>query len=402
VNIHWFSNAPHVPSGYGNQTANFLFRLKDQLGHKMSMTAFYGVQGAPIAMNGVKIYPAGRDIYSNDVLIDDAEEENADIVITLMDVWVLQPVVTKEVNWYPWVPIDHDPVPPAIVKSLKNAQRPIAMSKFGEEKLKEAGFNPLYVPHGVDTKIFKPHEGDRRELRKLVGMPEDKFIVGLVMANMGAPSRKAFDQQIRAFAAFHKRHPDSIIYLHTDVAGTKGEDINRLLELADIPKNAIGMVDQYRYARGMIQAPAMAAMYSALDVVMNASKGEGFGIPIIEAQACGTPVIVTDFSAMKELVGAGWRVGHSDVFYSQESYQVVPSITALEDALEHAYKERGNQDFRKKARQFAEKYDVDRVTQEYWKPVLAEIENEVTQAEAARAARTAQRIALRKVKEVAA
>jgi glycosyltransferase involved in cell wall biosynthesis len=56
----------------------------------------------------------------------------------------------------------------------------------------------------------------------------------------------------------------------------------------------------------------MAKIYSAMDVLLNPAMGEGFGITVLEAQACGTPAIVTDFSAMTEVCGGGLacEVGH--------------------------------------------------------------------------------------------
>ena len=39
------------------------------------------------------------------------------------------------------------------------------MSRFGEERFRSAGFDPLYVPHGIDTELWKPPE-DKNEVRK--------------------------------------------------------------------------------------------------------------------------------------------------------------------------------------------------------------------------------------------
>ena len=55
-------------------------------------------------------------------------------------------------------------------------------------------------------------------------------------------------------------------------------------------------------------ADTMVAWYNSCDVLSNAGYGEGFGLPAIEAQACGVPVILSDGSTGPELVGPGWLV----------------------------------------------------------------------------------------------
>ena len=98
------------------------------------------------------------------------------------------------------------------------------MSKFGQRMAEQAGLQTWYVPHAVDTKVFKPH--DQAEARKRLGLPADKFIVGMVAANKGIPPRKAFFEQITAFAALHKQHPDTLLYMHTDDGTHGGEVVN--------------------------------------------------------------------------------------------------------------------------------------------------------------------------------
>ena len=81
----------------------------------------------------------------------------------------------KFFNVASWVPVDHDPVPPAVVEYFRRSQAtPIAMSKFGADKLSEAGLSPTYVPHAIDTQIFQPL--DRATSRRIVAE------VGLVPA----------------------------------------------------------------------------------------------------------------------------------------------------------------------------------------------------------------------------
>jgi glycosyltransferase involved in cell wall biosynthesis len=81
----------------------------------------------------------------------------------------------------------------------------------------------------------------------------------------------------------------------------------------------------------------MAKLYSAMDVLLNPAMGEGFGVPVLEAQACGTPAIVTDFSAMQEVCGAGWHVAYERSWTGQNSWQASPDVDDIVSALEECY-----------------------------------------------------------------
>ncbi len=375
MKIYFFSNAPWSLSGYGTQTNVFVPRLKE-LGHEISIGGFYGLQGSPRIWNEMLVLPSGKEKYSNDVLVADAEFVEADIVITLMDVWVLQPNITRQVQWYPWVPIDCQPAPPHVVKALQTAVRPIAWCKFGVDELKKQGFDPYYVPLGVDTQQFKPM--DRNKAREKFGRSTDTFVAGMVAANMEMVSRKCFDENIRAFAKFAEEKDDVFLYLHTNLSGIpNGVNVGQIIKYSGLPKHKVGAVQQYQYARGLITTKDMRAIYSSMDVLLSASRSEGFGLPIVEAQACGTPVIVTDFSAMPELVGVGHKIPPVTKFFHQNSYQVLPDVDEIRAALEFEYevfKSGKNAARRKRARKFALKYDASVITIEHWKPVLEDIE----------------------------
>ena len=115
---------------------------------------------------------------------------------------------------------------------------------------------------------------------------------------------------------------------------------------------------------------ALAALYSDADVLLATSAGEGFGVPVIEAQACGTPVIVSNWTAQPELVGDGWVIDGQPLWDPfQNSWFFTPHIAMIVRALEEAY-QRDRRATSAEAVEFAAAYDADRVFAEYWRPMM--------------------------------
>ena len=82
---------------------------------------------------------------------------------------------------------------------------PIAMSEFGCRVLADEGTEPLYVPHGVDTGIYKP--GDPHAYRDtLPEVTDDTLVIGLAAMNRDV-SRKGLQEQFLAFARFSPPSP---------------------------------------------------------------------------------------------------------------------------------------------------------------------------------------------------
>jgi len=370
----WHSNAPWSPTGYGNQTGLFAPHLAEH--HEFAISSFYGLEGSPITWEGIPVFPGVGGVFGDEHLVQHAKHffggnPRDGLVVTLMDVWVLNAQWMSQMNVASWVPVDHEPAPPSVLEFfLQSGAVPIAMSRFGERML--GRLDPLYVPHAVDTDVFRPY--DRLTVRRKNGMPEDAFLVGMVAANKGRPSRKGFSQAFQAFRKLLEKHENAYLYLHTmlnpGIAG--GEDLSALLQDLGIPEDRILVAEQYRVLFNPYPQEAMARIYSAMDVLLNPSLGEGFGIPIVEAQACGTPVIVTDCTAMTELCGAGWQVTATPVWTGQNSWQAVPDVDDIAGALEECYglsvTERKKMEVA--ARRHALEYSLPRVVKQYMLPAL--------------------------------
>ena len=376
-----FSNSPGQPTGYG-QATDALVKLLKRQGANVAALSNYGHEGINTIYNTeygeIPIYARGSEAYSNDVAPAHHKhwkalnDKQPDLMITLYDVWVLNAKGYDTIPIASWTPIDHNPVPPGVLQWLKKENvTPLAMSKFGLDQINKAGVEGYYIPHSIDTKVFKPstHIADQ-PIQEFMGFEDDRFIVGMNAANKasGIIHRKAFGENMMAFAMLCRKYPDAILYIHTDASSQHGWNLMALGQMLGIPIDNMAFPDPLSYRYGMTQE-MLAGIYSSYDVMLAPSYGEGFGVPTIEAQACGVPVIVSNFAASPELVGDGWLVSGQPLYDpAQHSFFTVPSVPEIFAALEEAYKRgKGKSD---KAIEFASAFDHEKVWKENWMPVL--------------------------------
>lgn len=390
MRISWVSNAPWTQTGYGTQTAQVTRRLVAD-GHHVAVTANYGLHGQLVDWEGIPVYPGGLDSLSVDVIgghwWEWTQRDLADpgLLVTLYDVWPFETAVTNDPDSQllrvpliaSWVPIDHMPAPTKVAEWCARPNvMPIAMARHGSTMLDRAGIDHLYVPHAIED-VFRPTftMPSGAAARDVLEVDESSFLVMINAANNGtAPCRKGYPEMFMAFAMFAVEHPDSVLYVHSiDQPGPAGVDLRRLADVCGIPRDKVRFVDQYAYRMGL-PAEFLAALYTAADVVLSTSLGEGFGIPVIEAQACGTPVIVSDWSAQSELVGAGWKVPTQPLWDEQQhAWWGVPKIDHITGALTAAADmPRG---VSSKAKTFAERYAADAVFDRYWRPAMERLGN---------------------------
>lgn len=341
----WKSNAPWAGTGYGQQTKLMLGALKG-LGHEPVCFCFYGLNGGSVEYDGYQCLPnSDFETWGNDVIKAHIERSKAQAVITLMDLFVLDEAVwsTLDVPWAAWVPIDCDYIGDVTLKRLKIADFPVAMSQFGAEQMMNHDVEPAgIIYHAVDTEVYRPLDKD--ECRALLGIPRDAWVIGMVMANKS--DRKQYPLQLHAIKQFADKNPDIDVrvYIHTEPTQAMGGwDMRELVRVMGL-KGKVFSTNQYDTSVVPMAQDMMAKIYNSFDVLMNCSSGEGFGVPIIEAQSCGVPVLTHNVTAMPELTINGYTVESSSKgLGGHYGWQFIPSVEDMVYRLECVYRMLGKE-----------------------------------------------------------
>jgi glycosyltransferase involved in cell wall biosynthesis len=384
--VSLWSNSYNSPTGYGQQATHLLDSLKGS-GLDVQMLSNYGLEGVPTTIKTpygeVPHYPRGIDLYSNDAApIDhqsfiDRNPDKPNLFISLYDVWVMQAPGYDKFPIASWVPLDHVTMPPKVEQWLtKPNVTPIAMAPHGVRQMTAKGIDCEYVPHAVDTKVYKPSfEIGNHAINDYLGIEPDQFLVGVVAANKasGLVHRKAFSELLMAFSIFSKDHPDALLYLHTDPYGLAGGwNLIKILQSLGIPKDKVLLPNPHDYRFGMSKKD-LAAIYTRMDVLLAPSYGEGFGVTALEAQACGTRVIGSNWAATPDLISEdSWLTdGQPSWDAGQDAWWQTPNIPSLVNALKEAYQaERGTSTI---AVDFAQQFDIQTVWENHWLPVLKKL-----------------------------
>ncbi len=192
----------------------------------------------------------------------------------------------------------------AIRTAATKADALITPSAAAAERVREilAPRIPLFlVPHGVDHTRFRPLGPEETEAaewdaaaRARMGLrqPYAAFVGTL-------EPRKDVPTLVRAFDAIAVSLPDLSLIL----AGAPGWGMDAI-------EAAIGSIRHRSRVRrlGYIAEEDKVALLRGASVIAYPSREEGFGLPVLEALACGTPLVTTSGSAMAEVVGDAARL----------------------------------------------------------------------------------------------
>lgn len=378
MRIMLHTNSPQSLTGYGTQ-ARLLGTKLIADGHQVAVSAFNAPSGAPAEWNGMTILGQGQLAFGVDVIVPHAVHYGADLVVTLMDFWQLGNIAEQlqTMKVAAWLPVDCSPLGFMDRGVLQFSKAlPIAMSRFGLNELTKAGYlSAPYIPHAVDTTGYRPLEPEQRvAYRAGMGLGE-KFVIGVVAAN-NDHLRKGFPEQFEAFRRFHKSRPDAMLLVHTIAQCGRGLDLPRMAQQMGLEEGSYRFSDTYAQQSGIFDDQMLADFYGVCDVLSQCSYGEGFGVPMIEAQACGTPVISTRGSTMDELRGPGWGVAGQPFWnFLHGAWWQRPDIAGIVRAYEKAYTYASTK--RAAAREFALDYDIERVYDLHWRPFLDQVAAEL-------------------------
>ena len=144
------------------------------------------------------------------------------------------------------------------------------------------------IPEGVDA-VFSPEPGaDDIATRRRLGVPDGAYVLW-VGSLLRPDPRKSLDVLIKALA--------DVLGATLVMAGAPGDESVRLAQAA-------GELGLRLVLPGFVTDAELAALYRGAGVAAVPSLHEGFGLPVLEALACGAPVVATTAGNLPDLAGS--------------------------------------------------------------------------------------------------
>ncbi len=213
---------------------------------------------------------------------------------------------------------------------IKYASRIITISYFSKLRIvAHFDIDPEQIeviPIGVDSAKFHPVSSqEKQQIRNRLGIPSRAFVILYVGSEQ---RRKNLLTMARALAQLSQSTANILfVKIGKPQSTMASKKFRELLKVSELTKNSV-FID---YATDM----ELPDWYSSADVFVFPSVAEGFGIPLLEAMASGTPIITTKLSSIPEVVGdtaimvddpfnpQEWAHRISELIYSPEKLQTM-------------------------------------------------------------------------------
>jgi len=342
-NIGWISAAAYATTGYGRICKEVVSRLIYK-NHKIiniggigGTTVWGGKLNYPVELPvqspennskitkqrtikvNIPIVPTIGHMAGKDVINVYIQKYNLQLLIAHWDCFAINYLQHLNIPTIAHIPIDA-PFTRNMYNDVKNCDKIVAFSKFGYNELLK-WFKPDrlgYIPHGIEINEWKMF-GDIKKSKlaaKYFGSSETLNILS-VCANIG--ERKQIPFKLLVFKEFLKNHPKSKLFLFTNptVHFPKGYNIRGFV-------NQLGLEDHVFFPKyDPIIEPwsikELVELYNSADIYLTTTLGEGFGVPMLESMACGTPVVGPRNSTIPELVG-----DHGYIYEISNDFEFVP------------------------------------------------------------------------------
>lgn len=296
-----------------------------------------------------------------------------DIVITWRDPWVDSFIIESPLRDYfnfVWMPTaDSIPLKQEFIEYYANADVLLAYSDWSLAEMKKVGLKNAFKSAPPCPAPEMVPNMERAKLRQSVGLQANDVIVGTVMRNQ---KRKLFPDLMAAFRKYldkcavedRELGERSYLYLHTSYPDNACWDIPMLIKEHNLCHKVLmtykckncndSFVAFFQDARTVcphcncttavfpnvgngITEAELAQIYNLFDVYVQYSTNEGFGIPLIEAAACGIPVMGVDYSAPEDIVRKlnGTPLKVERLYFENEThaYRALPDNQFLADKL---------------------------------------------------------------------
>ncbi len=330
-----YGDSPTCPTGLGTVMRHVLAGLHGTDRYEIDLIGinffgdYYDREKFPY-----RIYPAcrlgGRDFYGRKRLTRALSGEDGnihgpwDILLTIHDDFVFEPIMDEllevkewaEAENRPFIWIAYWPVDNTIKESwVRNvnvmADFNVLYTEFAHKDILRhdtdgsLGYleRTRVIPHGVDTSVFRPLPPDDvaqyRDYHFQGRVGPDTYLLTNVNRNQW---RKDLPRTMAVFAEFHRRVPDSFLYLHTSV-DDKGGDLTEVARHFGLEIGRDwGCPQGLDFSIGASRQE-LNYLYNASSAVVTTTRGEGWGFSITEAMAAGTLVVAPHNSSIPELLG---------------------------------------------------------------------------------------------------
>lgn len=215
--------------------------------------------------------------------------------------------------------------------SLSGFDHVLAYTEWGAGVISRSlGRRVDWMPHGYNGDLFQPRE--RKAARIAMGFQQKNTVIGMVATNQ---ARKDWGTAVAAICALRNKNTGVRFWMHTDVM-ERSHAWNLQALIADYGIGDIVKVTM----TGELNDEVLSYFYSACDATILPSS-EGFGYPIVESLACGTPCVHGNYGGGAELLP--WNLCVNPFTYRLEGihnnvrpvYRPEDWVERIEDAVNY-------------------------------------------------------------------